>query len=240
MLSYETLKNKARGFLAATGLTVEEFQKLLPAFESAYGKCYPSHQTVEGKPRRRRAGGGAKGLLNSIADRLLFILIYEKTNPLQTMHGLQFGLSQPQTHYWIHQLLAVLQQALADLGMRPEREAGCVAASPLAVEGTSDLAIEGSERRRQRPKDDELQKVHYSGKNKTHTDKNLLLVNEDTGKVAYLGPTGRGKTHDKKLADEAAIRYPCNATLDKDTGFQGYEPEGVITRQPKKNRKARH
>ena len=95
MLSYETLKNKAREFLAATGLRVEEFQQLLPAFESAYEKCYPSHQTLEGKPRRRRAGGGAKGLLTSSADRLLFILIYEKTNPLQTMHGLQFGLSQP-------------------------------------------------------------------------------------------------------------------------------------------------
>jgi hypothetical protein len=78
MLSYETLKNKAREFLAATGLRVEEFQKLLPAFESVYEKCYPSHQTLEGKPRRRRAGGGAKGLLNSIAHRVLFILIYEK------------------------------------------------------------------------------------------------------------------------------------------------------------------
>ena len=29
------------------------------------------------------------------------------------------------------------------------------------------------------------------------------------------------------------------ATLAKDTGFQGYEPAGVLTRQPKKNRKAR-
>src|ERR671914_627458 len=125
------------------------------------------------------------------------------------MHGLQFGLS------WIHQLLPVLQQVLADLGMRSKREVGGVAASPLAVEGTLDLAIEVSERRRQRPKDDELQKVHDSGK-KTHTDKNLLLVNEDTGKGAYLRPTGPGKTHDQK-ADEAAIDYPCNATLDKDT-----------------------
>jgi hypothetical protein len=139
---------------------------------------------LEGKPRRRRAGGGAKGLLTSRADRLLFILIYEKTHPLQTMHGLQFGLSQPQTHYWIHQLLPVLQQGLADLGMRAEREADCAAASPLVLEGASDLAIDGAERRRQRPKDDEVQKVHYSGKKKTHTDKNLLRVNEDTGKVA--------------------------------------------------------
>ena len=48
-----------------------------------------------------------------------------------------------------------------------------------------------------------------------------------------------GKKHDKKAADEEQIRYPTNATLDKDTGFQGYEPAGVLTRQPKKNPKAR-
>jgi len=36
---------------------------------------------------------------------------YQKTNPLQTMHGLQFGLSQPQTNDWIHHLLPVLQRA---------------------------------------------------------------------------------------------------------------------------------
>ena len=43
----------------------------------------------------------------------------------------------------------------------------------------------------------------------------------------------------KKAADTAQICYPPNATLGKDTGFQGYEPAGVLTRQPKKNRKAR-
>jgi hypothetical protein len=68
MLSYEMLKDKAREFLAATGLRGEEFQQLLPAFKSAYEKCYPNHQRLEGKPRRRRAGGGAKGLLTSFAD----------------------------------------------------------------------------------------------------------------------------------------------------------------------------
>jgi Helix-turn-helix of DDE superfamily endonuclease len=51
---------------------------------------------------------------------MLFILIYQKTHPLQTMHGLHFGLSQPQAHYWIHHLLPVLQRALADLGLALE------------------------------------------------------------------------------------------------------------------------
>jgi len=83
------------------------------------------------------------------------------------------------------------------------------------------------------------QKEHYSGKKKTHTDKNLLLVNEHTSKVIYLGPTVAGKMHDKKAADTAQIAYPVNATLDKDTGFQGYEPAGVLTQQPKKSPQAR-
>jgi hypothetical protein len=67
----------------------------------------------------------------------------------------------------------------------------------------------------------------------------MLLVNETTSNVVYLGPTIAGKTQDKKAADEAKMTYPRNATLDKDTGFPGYEPEGVLTQQPKNNPKAR-
>ncbi len=69
---------------------------------------------------------------------------------------------------------------------------------------------------------------------KTHTDKNLVLVNTHSQKVVYLSPTQPGKKHDKKQADEAAIIYPLNATLGKDTGFQGYEPSDVVAWQPKK------
>jgi hypothetical protein len=116
MLSYNKLKDRPRDFLAATGLTLEEFQKLLPAFRAAYEKRYPPERTRQGKARQRRAGGGAKGTLPDFEDKLLFILAYQKTNPLQTMHALQFNLSQPQAHFWIHQLLPVLQQALGDLG----------------------------------------------------------------------------------------------------------------------------
>jgi hypothetical protein len=234
MLSYDQLKDRDREFLAATSLKQEEFQKLLPAFETAYETCYPTNQTRKGKPRQRRAGAGVKGKLHSTQDKLLFILIYQKTNPLQTMHALQFDLSQPQANYWIHHLLPVLQLALSESGMKPEREASRVAQSPLAKEGTSELAIDGTERRRQRPQDSDLQRAHYSGKKKAHTDKNLVLVNESTGKTVYLGATIAGKTHDKKAADEAGIVYPRNAILDKDTGFQGYEPAGIVTRQPKK------
>ena len=58
--------------------------------------------------------------------------------------------------------------------------------------------------------------------------------------MVYLSPTVEGKKHDKKAADEAAIHFPTNATRGKDTGFQGYEPAGVLTNQPKKSPKVKH
>jgi hypothetical protein len=240
MLSYNILKDRPRDFLAATSLTLSEFHQLLPAFQEADAQRYPHDLTQAGKPRQRRAGGGANGVLQQVEDKLLFILVYQKTHPLQTMHALQFAMSQPQANYWIHHLLPIVQQALTRMGMRPERDARRVATAPMVQEGSPALALDGTERRRQRPTAPVQQQEHYSGKKKTHTDKNLLLVNEHTGKVVYLGPTIAGRTHDKKAADEAQIVSPVNATLDKDTGFQGYEPAGVLTQQPKKNRKARH
>jgi hypothetical protein len=240
MLTYHPLKDRPREFLAATGLTHEEFTQWLPAFTAAYEALYPPDKTWLGKPRQRRVGGGAKGVLPQMTDKLLFILVYQKTQALQTMHALQFGLSPPQANYWIHRLLPVLQRALAALGLSPEREASRVADSPLALEGAPELAIDGTERRRLRPQDPTRQRMHYSGKKKAHTDKNILVVNEVTGKVVYLGPTVAGKTHDKKAADEARLAYPVNGTLDKDTGFQGYEPPGVLTQQPKKSPKAKN
>ena len=211
----------------------------MPAFQAAYEPQSLPDLTYEGKARQRGAGGGAKGPRPSFADKLLFILVYQKTNPLQVMQGRPFAVSQAQANYWMHRFLPVVQHALRAMGQAPERDAQRVEMSAWAFAGAPNLAVDGTERRRQRPRDAATQKAHYSGKKKTHTDKNILLINEHTSKVVYLGPTLPGKTHDKKATDDAQIAYPNNATLDKDTGFQGYEPGGVLTTQPKKSPKAK-
>ncbi len=239
MLRYKALKKKPKELLAATGLTAEEFEALLGVFAEAYEASYGAERTVDGKPRQRRSGGGGKATLRAIEDKLLFILVYEKTYPLQTMLGLQFGLSQGRTNIWIHRLLPVVRVALERMKLTPERDGPTVTDSELAREGGTDLVIDGTERRRQRPQDENQQQAQYSGKKKAHTDKNLVLVNRHSQKVVYLSPTQPGKKHDKKLADEAAIVYPSGATLGKDTGFQGYMPLGVLAWQPKKSRKVR-
>jgi hypothetical protein len=239
MLKYDELKEKPREFLSVTSLTDEEFQTLLPTFE----KCYQLLSLPKPKPtkkkKQRAKGGGRKGKLSDISEKLLFILAYQKTASLQTLHGLHFDLSQGRVNYWIHRLLPVLQMSLSELGMKPERSGEKVADLMEAGEGGANLSLDAAERLLQRSTDDDKQREKYSGKRKTHTDKNLLLVNENTRRVVYLSETAEGKMHDKKLADKSQIKYPANASLTQDTGFQGYQPEGVLVQQPKKSKKPR-
>jgi len=222
MLRYVELKEKPREFLAATGLTDEEFQCLLPNFAQAYWELSPPKPKPAKKKKQRKAGGGRKGQLSEIADKLLFVLVYQKTAPLQTLHGLHFGMSQTQAGYWIHRLLPVLQAALSQMGMKPERNAGRVAESLEAVAGGANLSLNGTERRIQRPLDEQQQREKYSGKKKkTHTEKNLLLMNENTRRVVYLSETVEGKKHDKKLAYRKPHQLSAQCDCKQRHGFSG-------------------
>jgi len=179
-------------------MTDEEFQAILLSFE----KCYQLSLPSKPKPTRQKKGcargGGRKSKLATVGDKLLFILVYQKPFQLQTRHGLQFGLSQGRVNYWVHRLLPVLQQSLAEMGMKPERDGKHVADLIEARSGGANLSIDATERGLQRPVNGEKQKEKYSGKKKTHTDKNLLLANESTKKIVYLSATVEGKKHDKK------------------------------------------
>jgi hypothetical protein len=207
----------------------------LPAFARAYEREYPSNKTVNGKERERKPGAGGESELKSNEDKLLLALVYEKSYPIQELLGVVFELSQSRVNYWLHRLLPVLRDALDDLGLLPERNGAKFASHERGKGKKAPLIIDGVDRRRQRPKNAEKQKLHYTGRKKTHTDKNIVIVNAKTKRVGYLSPTYAGKVNDKKIADKEDISYPRNTTLFKDTGFQGYEPPKVKTQQPKKS-----
>src|SRR5436305_15217986 len=165
MITYKGLQADRRQFLALTGLTLSEFQRLLAAFPQAYQKLY-ANQTTEGQPRQRSCGGCCKGRLEQPEDKLLFLLVYLKAYPLQAVMGELFGLSQPQVNYWIHRLLPVLRSALDDLGALPEREPTHFAQARCASGKAPRLIIDATERRRQRPKNHEKQALLCSGREK--------------------------------------------------------------------------
>ena len=166
MPTYPKLKENSRQFLAMTSLTLSEFEALLPIFAEEYTASRSTKHTQSGQVRQRQAGGGRKSNLRTIEDKLLFILVYQKTYPLQTAQGIQFGLGQAQANEWIHRLLPILDQALERLGYAPERDPAAFPQSGATPDIPPALLIDGTERRRQRPKNPEKQRENYSGKKK--------------------------------------------------------------------------
>jgi hypothetical protein len=235
MMTYTELQNDRRKFLSLTGMTLREFQQLLPVFDQSYERLYREDRTLAGQPRQRFAGGGRKTALHAPEQKLLFLLVYLKTYPLQTLLGELFELSQPRVNYWLHRLLPLLHEVLDELGVLPQRDGRQFAQSEAACGEDPRLIIDGTERRRQRPKSPEKQAAHYTGKKKTHTDKNVVIANARSKRIGFLGGTCPGSRHDKAAADQEAISYPPEAVLYKDTGFQGYEPAVKETCQAKKN-----
>lgn len=172
------------------------------------------------------------------ADQLLFILFYVKTYPLQEVMAFLFSMSQAQTNEWIHRLAKLLQKALAKLSHLPERESANLA-DILKGYDYLEFVQDSTESQRERPKDEQKQRAYYSGKKKKHTVKNNLVVHQESRQICYLSPTVPGKKHDKKLADETEMTFPLNTVLEQDTGYQGYQPEGVLILQPKKKPKGK-
>jgi Helix-turn-helix of DDE superfamily endonuclease/DDE superfamily endonuclease len=236
MLRFTDVKRNKKELLALTGLTIKEYNLVLPEFERVYQQRYEGDTTRSGQPRKRKVGGGASSSLDEMEDKLLFILVYQKTYPLQVVLGRLFGMGQSAANQWIHRLLPVLQEALTVLGFMPERNGPAFASAERSHPAPKEYIIDGTERRRQRPQNPERQALHYSGKQKQHTDKNIVITHAKTKRVGFLSPTRPGIVHDKKLAEHEQIAFPKTSILYKDTGFQGYEPPVRQTHQPKKSR----
>lgn len=232
MITYDKIRNKPSVLRSLTGFDKSEFEKMIPAFESAWDK-YIEETFITDKPRKRKYGGGRKPILRTVESRLLFILFYFKIYPLQTVIAFFFGMSQSQANEWIYKLSAVLRMSVYEQchlpGHDPQNSEEVLAECPELS-----FIIDATERKRQRPGNEAEQQLFYSGKRKCHTVKNNIIANTKSRKVCYVSRTYEGKKHDKKICDEEEHTFPPGSILFKDTGYQGYEPGNIITYQPVK------
>jgi Helix-turn-helix of DDE superfamily endonuclease len=120
-LRFADLQTRPTEVLDLTSLTVDEFQQLVPPFEAGF-QAHMAQWRFDGQPRTARRYTTYKHCpLPTPEDRLLFILTYLKTYPLQVVQGRLFGMDQSKANQWIHLLLVVLQTTLRALGDAPSR-----------------------------------------------------------------------------------------------------------------------
>lgn len=106
-LSYQDLKGNSQTVSAHTGLSKKEFE----ALEKEFGKeveTYLRYYTLEGLVRQGAYKARTNSVLPTSADKLLFMLMFLKTNPLQEIHATSFGMNQPQASKWLKLLSRLL------------------------------------------------------------------------------------------------------------------------------------
>ena len=161
----ETIRDD-RQMRALTGVSQKKFAQLLPVFSRVYHQeRYRTYEQGLAKGiRQRKPGGGQKGKLPKMADKLVFILNYYKTYPTFDVLGHRFGLARSKANEQVHQLSPILHQTLLELGHLPRREFESVEAFKAALGDLDQILIDVTERPHQRPQDNEQQRELYSGK----------------------------------------------------------------------------
>jgi hypothetical protein len=120
-LRFTELQSRPIEFLDFTSLTLDEFQQLVPPFETAF-QARMTAWRMDGKPRTARRFTVYKNCpLPTPEERLFFVLTSLKTYTLQVVQGRLFGMVQGKANQWIHVLLPALLATLRALGDAPTR-----------------------------------------------------------------------------------------------------------------------
>jgi Helix-turn-helix of DDE superfamily endonuclease len=155
-----------RQMKALTGLSQAQFDYLLPVFSDIYQATQQRtyEEGVQSGTRRRHPGGGSKGKLPTMVEKLQFVLYYYKTYPTFDVLGTQFAMARSKAHENLHKLSPILYDTLVHLELMPYRELGTPEALKAALQGVDRLLIDATERAYHRAQDDAKQREHYSGK----------------------------------------------------------------------------
>src|ERR1700716_1142023 len=115
-----------RQMKALTGLSQAQFDHLLSVFSDVYRTTQQQTyaEGVASGTRRRHPGGGSKGKLPTMADKLQFVLYYYKTYPTFDVLGKHFALARSKAHENLHKLSPILYDTLVHLDLMPYRELG--------------------------------------------------------------------------------------------------------------------
>lgn len=229
------LRNK-RLCLAITGLTPQELLAIQPEFEVYYHEA----KILMNTQRKRKFGAGRIGSLETSLEKLVFILMYVKCYPTFDLIGFYFDMWGSTACRNMHSLRNVLEKTLKRNMSLPKRRISTPQEFEELFPGITDVFIDGSERRVQKPRVTRRRNKLYSGKKKATTRKGVI-VSDIHKQILILTPTKSGRRHDKRIADKnmLARNLPEDVTAWVDTGFQGFDKLHKNTMIPKKRGRKR-
>ncbi len=157
---------------ALTGLKVSEFNTLVVDFEWNYKEFEAKRK----KTRERKIGGGRNSKIETIKEKLFYVLWYMKTYPTFDVASFSVGFARSSACYWVHELLPVLEQTMKRKFVLPQRKISDPEGYFRLFPEAKEVFVDAVERLKQRPKKKKAQNKTYSGKKKAHTRKSVVVT----------------------------------------------------------------
>jgi hypothetical protein len=240
ILRYWFLSQHSPVFRSMTGLTVAEFDAVFADLRPAFAAAEAARLS---RPDRRRAIGAGGQFALRPRDQLLCCVVWLRQYPTNEALGYFFGVSDSTVSRAIARWLPLLEQAgkdamrLPDPGRKRRRQVGALLADQPALV----VLVDTFEQAVQRPKDRAAADRHYSGKQKRHTLKAQVAVDELTGRVVDVADSAPGPTADITLLKDSKLpgRLPAGVGVGGDLAYVGADklhPQGLAATPRRKPR----
>lgn len=234
-MRYPSLIQHPTVFLKTTGLHVAEFDALVRDLSPLFANA--EAQRLARSERQREAGGGRTSELDG-RNQLLLTVVWLRLYPTHEVLGYLFGVSDSTVSRVIARLVPLLEQAgrdtmrLPDPGRKRRRNLDAL------LTDTPELAVivDSFEQKVQRPKAAAERDAWYSHKQRSHTVKSQIAVDEQTGRIVALSNSVPGRTHDLTLLKPSGLltQLPTGIGCLGDLGYQGIRKLHPLAACPRK------
>jgi len=222
MMRFYSLSKKPKHFLNFTGLTVNEFQKLVSLIKDDW----PLQREQRLKPlalRQRKLGGGRKLKLPLIEDRMLVFSVYAKLYLPQVLMEYLFNIDESTVCRIIQELSPLLSKKIV-INRKPGKRITTLEELRELFPDLDEILVDATEQRIPRPKKKRERKKYHSGKKKAFTVKTQIITNRK-GLILNVSDSSPGRHHDYKYFKKTKIpkwlENNQNIKAYGDSGYQG-------------------
>lgn len=197
--SYYNIKKHPRNFRNITGLTVEEFEKVVE-------KVRPEWEKV----KKQKKCHGRRSQLPTLEDKLFCTILYYRTYITHRFMGCLFNMHNAN----VCRLLKKIEPLLA-------KKVTITKDRSMTSEKILRILADVTEQQIQRPEDSKKRKKSYSGKKRTNTMKTEIVIEED-GRILSVSKSYRGRISDFRIRKQEKY-LPINSIKYADSGYQGWQ-----------------
>lgn len=231
-MRYNTLRRRPTHLQSFTGLTIEEYDRLVAQLEPEWVLQRTKRLTENNPERKRKIGGGRHYGLPDLEDRLLLTLVWARTYPSHTFLEYLFEIDESTVSRTIRETLLLLQDRFVIPDPRKQKGRKKIKTLeelaeflPKGIE-LGDILTDGTEQAIPRPLKKLKRKKYHSGKKKRFTVKTQVTTTKN-GYILHMSRANPGRHHDYRIFKESVLPWliPKNTRLYADSGYQGIQKD---------------